>query len=220
MSPTPVADAIPVAVSCADAQVPSLTMTLDLLALAKQGDGRATEKLFARCMPQLLKWSHGRLPPYARDLANTQDIVQDALVSMLNHLDRFESRHPGALLAFLRQVVTNRIRDEIRRVVRRPLATELDTQQLDPAPLPLDIAIQREGMAHYQTALRRLRPCEREAIVARVEQHHNYETVALLLGKPNANAARVAVTRALAKLAVEISALTRTTRTTRTRTIN
>ena len=163
-------------------------------------------------MPQLLKWSHGRLPSYARDLANTQDIVQDALVSMLNHLDRFESRHPGAMLAFLRQVVTNRIRDEIRRVVRRPVATELDTQQLDPSPLPLDIAIQREGMEHYQAALRRLRPCEREAIVARMEQHHSYETVALILGKPNANAARVAVTRALAKLAVELAAITGRTR--------
>ena len=212
MSPTLVAEPTSGADPGAGHAATPLTMTLDLLARAKGGDDRATEQLFARCMPQLLKWSHGRLPPYARDLANTQDIVQDALVSMLNHLDRFESRHPGALLAFLRQVVTNRIRDEIRRVVRRPLATELDTQQLDPSPLPLDIAIQREGMGHYQAALRRLRPCEREAIVARVEQHHNYETVALLLGKPNANAARVAVTRALAKLAVEIATLTRTTR--------
>jgi RNA polymerase sigma factor (sigma-70 family) len=186
-----------------------LTVTVDLLALAKQGDARATEQIFERCSPLLLRWAHGRLPSYARDLANTQDIVQDALVSMLNHLDRFEPRHPGALLAFLRQVVTNRIRDEIRRIVRRPVATELDSQHLDPGPLPLDIAMYREGMEHYQTALRRLRPCEREAIVARLEQHHGYETVALILGKPNANAARVAVTRALAKLAVELAALTR-----------
>ena len=208
MSPTLVAELTPVTNSCAPRDAKSLTMTIDLLALAKQGDEKAVAQLFERCMPQLLKWAHGRLPSYARDLANTQDIVQDALVSMLNHLDRFESRHPGAMLAFLRQVVTNRIRDEIRRVVRRPVATELDTQQLDPSPLPLDIAIQREGMEHYQAALRRLRPCEREAIIARMEQHHSYETVALILGKPNANAARVAVTRALAKLALELAAIT------------
>lgn len=185
-----------------------LTVTADLLTLAKQGDARAAERLFEQCMPLLLRWTHGRLPSYARDLANTQDIVQDALVSMLNHLDRFEPRHPGALLAFLRQVVINRIRDEIRRVVRRPVATELDSQHLDPGPRPLEIAIHRQGMERYQAALRRLRPCEREAIVARLEQHHSYETVALILGKPNANAARVAVTRALAKLAVELAALT------------
>lgn len=215
MSPTLVAEATPVANSCAPRDAKSLTMTIDLLTLAKQGDEMAVAQLFERCMPQLLKWSHGRLPSYARDLANTQDIVQDALVSMLNHLDRFESRHPGAMLAFLRQVVTNRIRDEIRRVVRRPVATELDTQQLDPSPLPLDIAIQREGMEHYQAALRGLRPCEREAIVARMEQHHSYETVALILGKPNANAARVAVTRALAKLAVELAGITGRTRSDR-----
>jgi len=213
MSPTLVAEAALVANRYAPAhEAQSLTMTLDLLARAKEGDELAVERLFERCMPQLLKWSHGRLPAYARDLANTQDIVQDALVSMLNHLDRFESRHPGALLAFLRQVVTNRIRDEIRRVVRRPVATELDTQQLDPSPLPLDIAIQREGMEHYQAALRRLRPCDREAIIARLEQHHSYETVALILGKPNANAARVALTRALAKLAVELAVITARTK--------
>ena len=199
------APALPYAPVC-DAK--PLTVTADLLTRAKLGDTHAAERLFEQCMPLLVRWTHGRLPSYARDLANTQDIVQDALVSMLNHLDRFEPRHPGALLAFLRQVVINRIRDEIRRVVRRPIATELDSQHLDPGPRPLEIAIHREGMEHYQTALRRLRPCEREAIVARLEQHHSYETVALILGKPNANAARVAVTRALAKLAVELATLT------------
>jgi RNA polymerase sigma-70 factor (ECF subfamily) len=215
MSPTLVAELTPVANSCEPGYATPLTMTVDLLALAKQGDEKAVAQLFERCLPRLLKWTHGRLPSYARDLANTQDIVQDSLVSMLNHLDRFESRHPGAMLAFLRQVVTNRIRDEIRRVVRRPVATELDTQQFDPSPLPLDIAIQREGMEHYQAALRRLRPCEREAIIARMEQHHSYETVALILGKPNANAARVAVTRALAKLALELAPVTRRTQSPR-----
>jgi RNA polymerase sigma-70 factor (ECF subfamily) len=208
MPDTLVADAAPALSYQPVHEVPPLTVTADLLTRAKRGDTRAAEQLFEQCMPLLLRWTHGRLPSYARDLASTQDIVQDALVSMLNHLDRFEPRHPGALLAFLRQVIINRIRDEIRRVVRRPVATELDSQHLDPGPRPLEIAIHREGMEHYQIALRRLRPCEREAIVARLEQHHSYETVALILGKPNANAARVAVTRALAKLAVELATLT------------
>jgi RNA polymerase sigma-70 factor (ECF subfamily) len=208
MPDTLVADAAPALPYNPVHDVTPLTVTADLIAQAKRGDVRAAEQLFEQCMPLLLRWTRGRLPSYARDLANTQDIVQDALVSMLNHLDRFEPRHPGALLAFLRQVIINRIRDEIRRVVRRPVATELDSQHLDPGPRPLEIAIHRQGMEHYQAALRRLRPCEREAIVARLEQHHSYETVALILGKPNANAARVAVTRALAKLAVELATLT------------
>lgn len=185
-----------------------LSMTADLLALAKRGNEQATDQLFRRCVPVLQKWAHGRLPSYARDLGNTQDIVQDAVVSMLNHLDRFESRHPGALLAFLRQVIINRIRDEIRRVVRRPTSTELDVEHPDSAPLPLEVAMHQQRMEHYHRALRRLRPCEREAIVARLEQQHSYETVALILNKPNANAARVAVTRALAKLAIELTAIT------------
>jgi RNA polymerase sigma-70 factor (ECF subfamily) len=181
-----------------------LESTIDLLARAKQGEEGAVEQLFERCLPALRRWARGRLPHYARDLADTQDVVQEAVLSTLHRLDTFESRHQGALQAYLRQAVVNRIRDEIRRVGRRPLATELDDQQADVAPSPLEHAIGREGLDRYETALQKLRPADREAIVARMELQQSYEEVAVALGKPNANAARVAVTRALAKLVHEM----------------
>ena len=46
----------------------------------------------------------------------------------------------------------------------------------------------------------KLRPGDREAIVARVELQQSYEEVAIALQKPNANAARVAVARAVKNL--------------------
>ena len=45
-----------------------------------------------------------------------------------------------------------------------------------------------------------LRPADREAIIARLELQQSYEEVALALGKPSADAARLAVTRAVKAL--------------------
>ncbi|HET8645779.1 MAG TPA: hypothetical protein VFO85_09840, partial [Vicinamibacteria bacterium] len=46
--------------------------------------------MFARYLPLLNRWAAGRLPAWARDLSDTRDLVQDALVGSLKHLDSFE----------------------------------------------------------------------------------------------------------------------------------
>src|SRR3954464_15921464 len=103
-----------------------LESTHDLLSLVREGDRDALERLFTRCVPPLRRWARGRLPAAARGLLETQDLVQDTVLNSLKRLDRFESRHEGALQAYLRQAVVNRIRDEIRRTKRSPGVTELD----------------------------------------------------------------------------------------------
>jgi RNA polymerase sigma-70 factor (ECF subfamily) len=178
----------------------TLDSTVDLLERAKKGDRAALDALFARCLPPLRRWARGRLPAAARGALDTQDLVQDTILNSLGRLDHFESRHEGALQAYLRQAVLNRIRDEVRRIVRRPAPAELrDSQPADQAS-PLDVAIGRQGVERYEAALQRLRPADREAIIGRIELQHDYQTLATILGKPNANAARVAVTRALGRL--------------------
>ena len=177
-----------------------LETTVELLARVRKGDRDALDRLIARCLPALRRWARGRLPSAARGVLDTQDLVQDTILSSLRHLDHFESRHEGALQAYLRQAVLNRIRDEARRFGRRPAATELTDSQPSDAASPLDIAIGREGVERYEAALQRLRPADREAIIGRLEMQHDYQELATILGKPNANAARVAVTRALARL--------------------
>jgi RNA polymerase sigma-70 factor (ECF subfamily) len=182
----------------------ALDTTIDLLARARAGDSAAVEALFERCVPALRRWARGRLPRFARDLADTQDIVQDAVMRTLAHLDTFDSRHQGALQAYLRQAIANRIRDEIRRVTRKPAPLELSDGHPDLAPSPLEQAIGREGVERYEAALGRLRPADREAIVARLELQQSYEEIAIALGKPSPDAARVSVTRALARLVEEM----------------
>lgn len=183
-----------------------LESTHELLALVRQGNRDALERLFARCLPPLRRWARGRLPAAARGALDTQDLVQDTVVNSLKRLDRFDSRHQGALQAYLRQAVLNRIRDEARRFTRRPAAAELTDSYESEAASPLDIAIGREGVARYEAALQRLRPADREAIVGRLELQYDYQELAVILGKPNANAARVAVTRALARLLEQLNA--------------
>jgi RNA polymerase sigma-70 factor (ECF subfamily) len=184
----------------------SLESTHELLSLVRQGDRDALERLFARCLPPLRRWARGRLPAAARGALDTQDLVQDTIVNSLRRLDRFDSRHEGALQAYLRQAVLNRIRDEARRFTRRPAAAELTDSYQSDAASPLDIAIGREGVARYEAALQQLRPADREAIIGRLELQYDYQELAVILGKPNANAARVAVTRALARLMEHLNA--------------
>lgn len=136
---------------------------------------------------------------------DTDDLVQETVVRAVKRIDRFESRHEGALQAYLRQAVVNRIRDELRRAARSPAPTALDERYADTGTSPLEAAIGGEALERYEAALARLRPEEREAIVARVEMDGSYQDVAVALGKPSADAARMAVSRALVRLAQEMS---------------
>src|SRR4029079_7434120 len=92
--------------------------TSELLQLAKAADGEALERLLERCLPPLQRWAHGRLPPHARGMLETVDIVQDAVMGAMRHIGTFEPRHQGALQAYLRRAVMNRIRDVIRKTKR------------------------------------------------------------------------------------------------------
>jgi RNA polymerase sigma-70 factor (ECF subfamily) len=174
--------------------------TIDLLERVKQGDDDAVRLLVERSLPPLQRWARGRLPVWARNLAETQDLVQNAVLRALPHLKTFEAQHPGALQAYLRQAVDNHIRDEIRKVKARPLQTSLPDDHAAQGPSPIEQAIGRESLARYDAALQTLRSVDREAIIARVELQQSYEEVAIALGKPTADAARMAVVRALKNL--------------------
>jgi RNA polymerase sigma-70 factor, ECF subfamily len=178
----------------------ALTSTIDLLERFKQGDDEAVNLLVERSLPPLKRWARGRLPQWARHTDDTQDLVQDAIVRALPRLKTFEAKHPGALQAYLRQAITNHIRDEIRRVGTRPAPAELDDNHADSGPSPLEEAIGREGLERYEAGLKALRPADREAIIARLELQQSYEEVAIALGKPTADAARMAVKRAVKAL--------------------
>ncbi len=179
--------------------------TFHLIQRFRGGDRQALELLFARHLPRLQRWARGRLPKWARDLADTQDLVQETLLQTFNRIDVFEPAREGALQAYLRQAVMNRIRDEIRRVARRPVHGELEGTEVDQARSPLELAVGMEEIERYEGALARLRPEERESIILRVELGYTYEELARLMGKPSSGAAHKATKRALVRLAEEMA---------------
>ena len=182
-------------------QVPS---SLTLLSRAQAGDRAALESLIARYRPRLQRWASGRLPRWARSMADTQDLVQETLLQTFQRIDRFEARGDGALYGYLRQAVLNRIRDELRRAKRHPAQSELDSATPDQGRSPLEDAIGHEAIERYERALATLGQEEREAVVARIELGYTHQEIAVLLGKPTANAARMAVERAIVRLAKEM----------------
>jgi RNA polymerase sigma-70 factor (ECF subfamily) len=178
--------------------------TSDLLDRARAGDDQALNQLFERHIPPLKRWTSGRLPRWARDIADTTDLIQETIVETLKHLDRFEHRGDGALLAYMRQAVINRIRNELRKMATRGVRGTLDSGLPDDRTSPLEAAIAQQTLDQYDAALQRLKLEEREAIVSRVELGLSYAEIADVLKKPSANAARMTVVRALVRLAEEM----------------
>lgn len=182
----------------------ALDSTVELIERVRQGDREALDRLLARHARPLRRWVSGRLPRWARDLADTDDLVQDTLLRSFPKISEFEVRGPGALQAYLRQAVLNRLRDELRRKGRPTDRLDAQDVELVAPESPLEDAIGREAAERYQMALGRLRPDHREAVVGRLEMDYTYEELAEVLGKPSADAARKATRRALLRLADEM----------------
>jgi len=180
--------------------------TAELVARARAGETAALDRICERYMAPLRRWATGRLPRQSRGMLDTDDIVQDTIIRTLRQLDRFEPQGEGALGGYLRQALLNRIRDQVRRVRARPDTTGIDGREIEaPAASPLDQAIGVETVERYEAALARLRAEDREAVIVRLELDLSYAEAAQALGKPSADAARMAISRALVRLAREMS---------------
>jgi RNA polymerase sigma-70 factor (ECF subfamily) len=178
--------------------------TFALLRRVRQGDTHALDRLLQRYLPRLRRWATGRLPQRARSDQDTDDLVQLTLIRAFHRLQGFEPRHEGALQAYLRQALLNNIRNQAQRVRDRPPETALTGSEEDPQPSPLEQAVGRENAERYEAAFNRLRPEDRQAIVLRLEMGFSYQETAAALKKSSADAARMAVTRALSRLAREM----------------
>jgi RNA polymerase sigma-70 factor (ECF subfamily) len=174
--------------------------TIELLVRAREGDRMAVEALLQRCLPGLRRWAHGRLPAAARGSLDTSDLVQETVLHVLRRLDHFEPRHVGAMQAYLRQSVINRIRDEVRKVTRHPAPVELPIDLTSDRTSPLEVAMQAEAYQHYRLALGGLGARDRKLVVARIEAQWSVAEIAKRFEMPTADAARMAVGRALKRL--------------------
>ncbi len=176
-------------------------LTIDQLAAARNGDRAAMNQLFERLAPPLQRWARGRLPGWARGMVSTVDLVQDALMSTYLALDTGQPGSDLAIHAYVRTALKNRLIDQLRKVQRRPELAEMDRTHESMTASPLDAAIGSEALDRYERSLGALSPAEREAVIARIELGLPFSEIATLLGKASDDAARMAVSRAMVKLA-------------------
>jgi RNA polymerase sigma-70 factor (ECF subfamily) len=179
--------------------------TAALIRSARGGDDGARHALLKRFLPLLLRWAHGRLPITLRDVNDTEDFVQIALIKALNQLATFRSDRPGSFLIYLRRILLNQVRDELRRRRARPRTVELDdsVQEVADVETHLERAIGAEKFSAYQTAVGKLAKRQQELVIMRLEFGLSYPEIAAEVGG-TPDAARVMVTRAVAKLALEL----------------
>ncbi len=180
--------------------------SLWLLLRAQRGESGAVSALFQRLLPSLARWAHGRLPAWARARMDTGDLVQDALMATFRRLPRIEPRRKKAIRSYLKQSIRNKIRDEMRRAGKVETSENADVVPVAQDPSPLDHVVSLQNTDRYRCALRRLSPGDQELITGRIQLDYSYDQLALATGKASPDAARVAVRRALLRLAEELDA--------------
>lgn len=183
------------------------TSSARLLDRAARGDRSARDALFARYLPWLRRWARGRLPRWARGVVDTSDLVQDTLHRTFTRLTGFQPKGDGALRAYLRSAVENRIRDEMRRAARRPVMNDLDGRGQPPAAgggSALDRVIHDETWDRYRSALKQLPRRDQRLIVGRFELGYSFRQLAEVDGRAGPDGARMALKRALVRLAAEM----------------
>ena len=184
-----------------------LASTALLIERARTGDDGAREALFARFLPVLRTWGHRRLPSRARDLADTEDLVQVTLLRALRRLDEFRPEREGAFLSYLRTILLNAVREEIRRSSRRGAREELSDEHVGTERSIVEQVAGRQALERYERALGSLPEAAQQAVLLRIEFGYSYEQVAEAIGARSPDAARMTVVRSLQLLATALHEL-------------
>jgi RNA polymerase sigma factor (sigma-70 family) len=185
-----------------------LLSTIDLVTRAKRGNRSAAETLFRRYRPRLEAFLFARVPFRARRLFDTQDVVQEVCVKIFAALDRFEGRGIGSFWCFARSVARNHLIDAGRRgraLHETAIKEGSGSCPKDLAPGPSKEAEGHESAEDFDRALEGLSDHVRTATLMRLELGLEWNVIAEECGFPSPDAARVAIKRALRKIATEMS---------------
>jgi RNA polymerase sigma-70 factor (ECF subfamily) len=192
-----------------------------LLGRAQQGDDSALEALFRRELPPLRRWARTRVPRHLWARADVDDFVQGTFIRALRRYRQFDVRTSATFQHYLRRILVNLVRDELRIVARQPERSELNDLAAPMTPSVVDQLIGKEVRSRYREALAQLPPRMRVALIARLERGASYDEIATLVDAPGGGAARALVGRGVTRLTAEmrtIAARRRQSRTTSQRT--
>jgi RNA polymerase sigma-70 factor (subfamily 1) len=197
--------------------------TLDLVVSAKLGDKNALNNLFARYQSRILRIVRLRLSSELRHRLRLQsmDIVQEVFLYALQHLKDFEPKSKGHFLNWLSKRVEHYILDRldyVSRVKRKAPGGEISVDEkkgsnnetyqeqlqiADNRPTPSQSAIIKQREQLIDSALRLLKPEQRELITHRDLEELTFKEIGEIYNKSK-DAVRKQYCRAFKKL-IELS---------------
>jgi RNA polymerase sigma-70 factor (ECF subfamily) len=166
---------------------------------AQAGSDEALEQLYRRHWP----WAHRAAYLVVHDAAAAEDIAQEAFLSAIRSLDRFDRRRPFG--PWLNRIVVNRAIDWARaRSLRRETASELDAEPApaEPDPPAMSSSVYSDELV---AALAELSPEHRALIVLRYLLEYTPGEIAETLGLPRGTV-NSRLRRGLDRLATEMEA--------------
>lgn len=184
--------------------------TKSLVHRALANDRDAADALFLRYRDRLRQALRKLIgPKYRLILADSEDATQDAILSALRRLNRFEYRGEGSFLAWLLKGAEFEIVRRVRAIETQKRSAagarvEMDTHfgqaVADQTPSPQDVLDEQELAERVRIALQQLPDREREVIVLRRYLGLETEEIMTEMGLPTAGAVRALLSRAQARL--------------------
>jgi RNA polymerase sigma-70 factor (ECF subfamily) len=173
---------------------------------AQAGDARALNDLFRRELPVLRRWAHGRVPRPLWPRADVDDMVQLTFLRALRRYCEFKNREGSDFQHYLRRILINLTRDELRTAKRAWDGVEPDAVAESVQPSSLDLLLGQDKVRDFRRAVATLPPRSRAALLARLEHGRSYSEIATDLAAPGPGAARAIVGRAVERVMKEMRA--------------
>jgi RNA polymerase sigma factor (sigma-70 family) len=190
-----------------------------LIGRIQEGDSDAKDELCEHYLNRVYSAVRLRLGAGLRAKLQSCDIVQDALLDVVNGAETFECRSEGRFLNYVNRVIENRIRDEAdkwnaqKRDVKREIAIDgvrspdnsspMQLAEVRYAATPSMVAVRHEELSTLEKAMDLLGEQSeeyRELVIAVQLEGRTYVELAADLGK-SADAIRMQCNRAQAELA-------------------
>ncbi|MEM7307350.1 MAG: sigma-70 family RNA polymerase sigma factor [Planctomycetota bacterium] len=186
--------------------------TIELVKRAQAGDTGALDDILRRYYPHVLRIVRARLGAGLRRVAESGDVVQEAMGEVVVGLDDFRVRDDDAFIKWIASLVENRIRDlakfharekrDLARVI--PLAPPPGDSApgIDPARSTLrpdERAAENELADRVRAAIAGLQEHQQEVIALR-SRGLPWPEIAERLGLPSSGAARMLHARARVEL--------------------
>jgi RNA polymerase sigma factor (sigma-70 family) len=165
----------------------------------------ALAALCARFRPLLARWARYCLARAGGGAVDADDLVQAALLRALRRIDAFEMRGEAALLGWLRRILLNEVRDELRRRHSRGEVVAIDANLAADGD-PVGAVLAHERARAYASALRALNARQRRCVRLRVEHGMSFGEIAAATGGSE-DGARMIVVRALRSLERQLAPL-------------